>query len=71
MNMKTVHMVAFTLLVVGGVNWLLVAFGYNLVNSLLGSYPTVEKLVYVLVGVSAVYLAATHMADCRACAKKK
>ena len=68
--MKALHMVAFTLLVVGGLNWGLWAlFGLNLVNAVVGSMPTVEKLVYVLVGVSAVYIAATHMGDCKACSK--
>lgn len=66
-NMKVLHMVTFTLLVVGGVNWGLVGlFNYNLVMSLFGP---VEKLIYVLVGVSAVYIAATHMGDCKMCGK--
>ncbi len=69
--MKALHMVAFTLLVVGGLNWGLVSlFNLNLVNVVVGAWPVVEKLVYVLVGVSAVYIAATHMSDCKMCAKK-
>lgn len=68
--MKALHMVAFTLLVVGGLNWGLVAlFNFNLVNTVLGAWSTVETLVYILVGVSAVYIAATHMQDCKACGK--
>lgn len=71
MNMKTVHMVAFLLLVVGGLNWGLWAlFGFNLVSVLLGSWPMVEKLVYILVGVSAVYIGVTHKGDCKVCSKK-
>lgn len=63
-------MVTFTLLIVGGLNWGLWAlFNFNLVNAVLGSWPTVEKLVYILVGVSAVYIAATHMSDCKVCGK--
>ncbi len=69
--MKALHMVAFTLLIVGGLNWGLWAlFGFNLVNTVVGSMPMVEKLVYILVGVSAVYIAATHMSDCKVCSKK-
>lgn len=69
--MKWLHMVAFALLVVGGVNWGLVGlFQFNLVEQLLGSMPTVEMIVYVLVGLSAVYIAATHMGDCKVCSKK-
>ena len=70
-NMKELHMVTFTLVIVGAVNWGLVGlFNYNLVNMLLGGMPSIEKLVYDLVGASAVYLAATHMSDCKICGKK-
>jgi len=67
-------MVAFLLLVVGGLNWGLIGLGYlvggaswNLVNIIFGSWPVVENLVYVLVGLSAVWIAATHKKDCRTC----
>ena len=69
--MKMLHMIAFALLVVGGVNWGLVGLmQWNLVNSLLGSMPALENLVYILVGASAVYIGATHMQDCKICSKK-
>lgn len=59
--MKTVKMVAFVLVLVGALNWGLVALlNYNLVALLLGSWPTLEKLTYILVGASAVYVGATH-----------
>lgn len=60
-------MVTFVLLVVGGVNWGLTALGYNLVNMLLGTMPQVEMLVYLLVGASAVFEAATHKQNCKYC----
>jgi hypothetical protein len=65
--MKIVHMIAFILLVVGGLNWLLVAFGYNLVDSLLGAGSTLSMAVYILVGLSAIFLAATHKKECKHC----
>ena len=69
--MKALHMFAFILVVVGGVNWgLMGLMDLNLVNLLFSSMPGVEKLLYILVGLSAVYLAATHMNDCKTCAKK-
>ncbi len=71
MNMKSLHMVAFTLVLVGALNWGLVALlNFNLVTALLGSWPTVERVVYILVGVSAVYIAVNHKADCKSCAGK-
>ncbi len=58
-------MVAKILVVVGGLNWGLVGAGllagsmmpWNLVNMLLGSWPMVEAIVYLLVGVSALVVA--------------
>lgn len=68
--MKMVHMVAFTLVVVGAINWGLVALAdWNLVTMIFGGAPALENLVYILVGVSGVVIAATHMKDCKVCAK--
>jgi len=65
-------MLAYILLWVGGLNWGLVGlFNYNLVEALLGAWPMLVTLVYVLVGVSAVYTAFTHMGDCKVCSSKK
>jgi hypothetical protein len=50
------QMLAYYLMVIGALNWGLVGlFGYNLVESLLGSWPSLVMLVYILVGLSAVY----------------
>lgn len=69
--MKLLHCVAFTLLIVGGLNWGLMALlNLNLVAMIFGSMPSLEKIVYILVGVSAVYLVATHAGDCKACKAK-
>ncbi len=67
------HCAAFTLVIIGGLNWGLVAVGnymgsnWNVVNLLLGSWPTVENLVYLLVGLGALSLMFTHKKNCRAC----
>ena len=69
--MKGLHMLSYLLLFVGGLNWgLWGLFNFNLVNSILGSWPTVEKIVYVLVGVATVYVIATHRSDCKVCSAK-
>jgi uncharacterized membrane protein YuzA (DUF378 family) len=60
-------MVAFILLVVGGLNWGLTAVGFNLVNTLVGSWPMVEKVVYLLVGLSAIIILINHKKDCKEC----
>lgn len=69
--MKILHMVSFTLVVVGAINWGLVGLlQYNLVNTVFGA-TGLENIVYILVGASGVVLALTHMQDCKACASKK
>lgn len=70
---KLVHMVAFALLIVGGLNWGLsgLFLDLNVVNLILGGVPMLERIVYILVGLSAVYIAATHMQDCKICSEKK
>jgi uncharacterized membrane protein YuzA (DUF378 family) len=72
--MKSLHFLAFILVIVGALNWGLVGLGYfvsgadwNVVRMILGSWPMVESLVYVLVGLSALMLAFTHMKTCREC----
>jgi uncharacterized membrane protein YuzA (DUF378 family) len=74
--MKAAHVIAFILTIVGGLNWGLVGLGgffagnWNLVHMILGSWPSVEWLVYILVGVSAIVLVATHGASCKHCEAK-
>jgi uncharacterized protein len=57
----TLTWVAFwLLLVVGGLNWLLVGvFRFDLVAAVFGADTAVSRVVYVLVGISAVYCAVT------------
>lgn len=66
--MKALHMIAFVLLVIGGLNWGLTAINFNLVDTILGAGSTAGKIVYILVGLSAVYIAITHKGNCRTCA---
>ena len=67
-SMCGLHKVAAALVWVGAINWGLIgAFNFNLVNAVLGSVPTVERIVYVLVGLSA--LAMLACCSCKACKK--
>ena len=65
--MKGLHMVTFILLVVGGLNWGLTAVGYNVVGMLLGSWPALVQIVYILVGLSAIVELVNHKKDCKSC----
>ncbi len=64
--MKILHMVAFILLVIGGLNWLLVAFGWNLVEMIFGA-GQISMIIYILVGLSAIYEAVMHKKNCKMC----
>lgn len=71
--MKALHMVTFILVVVGGLNWGLVGLGgfmganWNVVNMILGAWPQVEWAVYVLVGLSTIWVLVKHPKECRMC----
>jgi len=54
---KVVDWIALVLVIVGGLNWGLVGlFSFDLVEAILGSIPVLQKIVYVLVGLAAVYM---------------
>jgi len=54
---KVIDLIALVLVIVGGLNWGLVGlFDLDLVAALFGS-PVLAKIVYVLVGLSALWLA--------------
>lgn len=54
-NLNGFGKLAWVLVVVGALNWGLVgAFDFNLVTTLVGTWPSVEKVVYILVGLSAL-----------------
>jgi uncharacterized protein len=54
----TLTWIAFGLLIVGGVNWGLIGlFGFDLVAAIFGSMSPLSRVVYVLVGIAAVYCA--------------
>lgn len=54
--MRTLDVVAAILLVIGGLNWLFVgAFDFDLVKFLFGSLPVIQKAVYIVVGLAAIY----------------
>lgn len=65
--MKALHMIAFILLIVGGLNWGLTVFGWNVVEMLFGNWGWLIDTIYVLVGLAALYELATHRKNCRVC----
>jgi uncharacterized protein len=48
------------LLIIGGLNWGLVAlFNFNLVSALFGADTVLTNIIYILVGASALYVLAS------------
>ena len=54
--MKALNAIALILIIVGGINWGLVGlFDFNLVSALFGVESWFTNLVYILVGLAAIY----------------
>ena len=54
--MKAVNLVTLLLVIVGGLNWGLVGlFSFDLVAAIFGPGSLLARVVYILVGVSAVW----------------
>lgn len=69
--MKDLHLVTFLLVLVGALNLGLVGlFNYNLVEVILGFSPGLVRLLYVLIGLSAVVELVQHKENCKVCAQK-
>lgn len=67
---KGMHMVAFTLLVIGGLNWLLVGlFKWDIGMLFGGQMAAVSRVIYVLVGLSALAILFGHKKDCKMCSQ--
>jgi len=66
--MKGLHVVAFILLIVGGLNWLLVGlFSWDIGMLFGGQAATISKVIYVLVGLAALVEVFSHKGNCKAC----
>jgi uncharacterized membrane protein YuzA (DUF378 family) len=54
--MEWVELIASLLLIIGGLNWGLVGLaGFNLVEAIFGAGSALTRVVYVLVGLSALW----------------
>ncbi len=56
-KLNIVDWICMILIVIGGLNWLLVGiFDLNLVAAIFGAMSIISKIVYILVGVAALYV---------------
>jgi uncharacterized protein len=64
--MKALHVLTLLLVIVGGLNWGLVGlFNFDLVAAIFGAGSAFARIVYVLVGLSALYQIAPLVAALR------
>jgi uncharacterized protein len=61
-SLNPLTIIAMILVIVGGLNWGLVGLlNFDLVGTLFGSMSILSRIVYVLVGISAVIIAASAL----------
>ena len=54
--MRAINLITLILVIVGGINWGLIGlFGFDLVAAIFGQMSTLSRLVYILVGASALW----------------
>ncbi|MFH1430666.1 MAG: DUF378 domain-containing protein [Candidatus Uhrbacteria bacterium] len=64
MKKNSIDWLVWILLFVGGLNWGLVGlFQWNLVDTIFGSIAWLERLIYILVGLAALY-SIKHVGKC-------
>lgn len=66
--MKSLHAIAFVLIIIGSINWLLVGIlGWDIGEIFGGQGALISRIIYILVGLSAIYEVATHKKNCKDC----
>ena len=62
MNNKYLDCIALTIAIIGAVNWGLIGFfSFDLVAFIFGSMSWISRIIYVLVGISGLYLLTFYM----------
>lgn len=57
-KLNALDWVALIVLIIGGLNWLLVGlFQFDLVAALFGDMSALSRIIYVIVGLAAIYVA--------------
>ncbi|MCC2647172.1 MAG: hypothetical protein K0R02_1237 [Rickettsiaceae bacterium] len=62
--MRNIYYISLILAVIGSINWGLIALAdFNLVTSLFGSYTSLTKIIYALVGLAGINLLFTSFVN--------
>ena len=55
--MRTINLIAYILLIIGGINWFVIGVsGFDVVAGIFGTLSVVSRIIYILVGISAIWL---------------
>lgn len=66
--MKSLHFVTFSLVIIGGLNWLLVGiFSWDVGEIFGGQGSLLSRIIYIAVGLSAISEIAVHKKICKMC----
>lgn len=68
--MKYLKQITYVLVLIGALNWgVYGVLGFDLVGVVFGSIPMIARIVYVLVGLSALYILISRftLCSCRGC----
>ncbi len=67
--MKGLHSISFILLIIGGLNWLIFGIWKTDLGTWIGGAMDsgIAPVIYVLVGLAAVYEVLTHKKNCQKC----
>ncbi|MGB0757537.1 MAG: DUF378 domain-containing protein [Patescibacteria group bacterium] len=69
-NKAGLHKITFILLIIGGLNWLLLGvFGWEIGELFNGPDALISRIIYILVGISALYELLNHKSSCCSCGK--
>ena len=56
-KMNTLDWIAMILVIIGGLNWGLIGiFKWDLIGAIFGAMSVVSRIVYILVGIAAIYM---------------
>ena len=66
LKLNALGWIALVLVIIGALNWGLVGvFSFDLVATIFGQMSAISRLVYILVGLSAIYMIATGFSACK------
>lgn len=61
-KLSSLDMLALVLVIIGAINWGLVGFfKFDLVAAIFGSMTVIDRIIYAVVGLAGIYIAATSL----------